>query len=86
VDKRVGVGHQRVDGLDDVDQALGHHVGFAAHLHFGRQVARGNGLGRCRLLVGGDYAGVEVVLDDVVLALVLGGDHRRDVPLAMRST
>jgi hypothetical protein len=67
-----------IDPLDELvpatDEEIG--VGALAELSFGRRLDDDVGLGE-QVAHHFDHV-VEVVLDDVVLALVLGGDHRRD--------
>ena len=79
--QEVGIRDQGTDGLVHADKALGHDVVFGADADRHGGVTHGDGLGRAGLLVGGLYAGIEVELDLVVLALVLGHDHRRDIAL-----
>ncbi len=66
---------------DDLDQALGNGVVFGADVDLHRKVAGSNGLGGIRLLIDGFDAGVEVVLEDVEIAVVVVGDLRGDVTL-----
>ena len=65
----------------DLDQGLGDGIVLRTDVDLRRQVAGGNGLRGGSLLVDGLDAAIEVILEDVEVAIIVVGDLRGNVPL-----